>query len=144
MELELEASREVHAPRDRCWEILTDPGRAPEWLTIVDEASTDDAPGEGRIIHARGGLLGVHVTTRQRVHLWEPRDRYGWCGDRPFPLTIEITLTPVGQQRTRVDVRGHARPGRSFPVGGRLVRRAVRRQLSRSADNFVRVVRSDD
>jgi carbon monoxide dehydrogenase subunit G len=140
MEVELEESREVAAPRDDCWEVLTDPARAPEWMTAIDEASSDDEPGEGRVIHARGGLLGVHVSTQQRVHLWEPRTRYGWSGDRPFPLAIEITLTALEPERTRVDVWGHARPGRFFPVGGRMVRGAVRRQLSRSADNFQRLV----
>jgi uncharacterized protein YndB with AHSA1/START domain len=139
VEIELELSRRIAAPASRCWELITAPERAPEWLTIVSEATAEGEPGLGRVIHARGGLLGVNASTTQTVHLWEPERRYGWRGEDPFPLVIECTLHEQ-EQSTDFHVRAAAAPGRFLPVGRRMLRRTVRTQLSRSADRFQQLV----
>lgn len=141
MEISHELSRELAAPPSACWRLLTDVERAPEWLTVVDSARAEGPPGEGRIIHARGGMLGISTGARQVVHLWEPERRYGWRGEEPFPLVVECTLDEI-DAGTRFAVHAHARPGRFFPVAGTVLRRAVRSHLTRSADRFQRLVES--
>lgn len=139
MEIDVQLARTVAAPAADCWQLLTDPSRAHEWITIVSSARAEGEPGPGRIIHARGGLLGITTTTRQQVHLWEPERGYGWRGDDPFPLVVECRLdeTPDG---TTLRLDAGADPGRFFPVGTSVVRRAVHRQLHRSADRFQQIV----
>jgi carbon monoxide dehydrogenase subunit G len=139
MEIEYDLSRSLRAPVSDCWALITDPQRTPEWLTIVSDARAEGPPGEGQVISARGGLLGITTRTRQTVHLWEPERRYGWRGDDPFPLVVECTLEPAGDG-TEFRVQAAATPGRFFPVGKSVVRRAVRSQLHRSADRFQRLV----
>ena len=139
MEIEFELSRRIAAPTSICWELVTDPERAPEWLTLVTSAQAEGEPGPGRVIHARGGMLGVTTSTRQVVHLWEPQRRYGWRGEEPFPLVVECTLDEADDD-TDFHVRAAADPGRFFPVGKSVVRRAARSQFSRSADRFQRLV----
>jgi uncharacterized protein YndB with AHSA1/START domain len=140
VEIELELSRRIAAPASRCWELITAPERAPEWITIVSEATAEGEPGLGRVIHARGGLLGVHASTTQTVHLWQPERRYGWRGEDPFPLVIECTLDEEADRSTVFHVRAAAAPGRFLAVGRRVLHRTVRTQLSRSADRFQQLV----
>jgi uncharacterized protein YndB with AHSA1/START domain len=139
--ISFELSRDLAAAPADCWQLLTDVERAPEWLTIVDEAQPEGQPGEGRVIHARGGMLGIHTDTRQVVHLWEPERRYGWRGEDPFPLTVECTLDEI-DVGTRFTVAAVAEPGRFVPVAKTVLRRAARSQLTRSADRFQRLVES--
>ncbi len=139
MEIQYELSRSLRAPVATCWELITEPERAPEWMTLVTHAEAEGPPGLGRVINARGGLLGITTSTRQTVHLWEPERRYGWHGDDPFPLVVECTLEPL-DDGTEFRVEAGAEPGRFFPVARSVVRRAVRSQLHRSADRFQHLV----
>lgn len=143
MEIEERVAERVRASAAACWELLTDPGRAHEWMTVVRSAWTEDEPGAGRVVHATGGLLGVSVTTRQTVHLWEPCRRYGWRGDDPFPVVVECTLDEV-DDGTELAVAAAAAPGRFFGVARPVVRRAARRQLASSARRFRRLVEASD
>jgi carbon monoxide dehydrogenase subunit G len=141
VEIDYEATRWVAAPRHACWDLLTDPWRAHEWLTLVSSATAEGEPGVGRVIHARGGMLGISTTTEQVVHLWQPQERYGWRGDDPFPLSVEVTLREAAAD-TEFVVRATASPGGFFPVGKSVLKRALRTQFNRSADRFQRLVES--
>jgi len=139
-EIELEERRTADAPRDRCWELLTDPDRAHEWLTLVRTVRAEGGRGEGRILHGTGELLGVRMSTTQTVHLWREPEAYGWQGDDPFPMRVEIALDEESATRTVVTVRAQADPGRALGLGGPILRRAVRSTFARSADRFRRLV----
>ena len=139
MEIEYQLSRTVNAAASECWHLLTDASRAHEWMTVISSAQAQGEPGVGRIIHARGGLLGVTTSALQTVHLWEPERRYGWRGEDPFPLVVECTLDDA-DHGTEFHVEAAADPGRFFRVGKSVVRRAVHTQLNRSGDRFQRLI----
>lgn len=139
LEMDYRHSEHVAAPAATCWELLTDPSRAHEWMTIVRSAEAEGEPGPGRVIHATGGLLGVRVRTQQTVHLWEPCRRYGWQGEDPFPLVVECTLEELAAG-TELTVEAQAAPGRFFGVGRRVLRRTAHAQVAASARRFRELV----
>lgn len=94
------ASREVDAPAEVLWDLLTDPARWPEWGPSVAAAELD---GD----RLRAGALGrvrtaVGVTVPVEVTAVEPGRRWAWrvAG---IPAT-DHRVDPLGPGRCRVGI----------------------------------------
>jgi carbon monoxide dehydrogenase subunit G len=132
-----EEQRTAQAPIACCWEVLTDPTRAPEWVPFVSDASVQGPPGVGRQLTVTGSLLGISMDTSQTVDTWEAPHRYGWCADEPFPTRLRVRLAEIDETTTDIRAAIEAEPGRFVSVGARLANRTIRRQFARSADRLV-------
>lgn len=130
-------SRTVNAPREVCWQLLTDVPRTPDWLTIASDVAADGELRRGQTLRARGGALGVQVDLRLEVAHLDPPDRYGWRLTDPVPIDIGFDLTAAGQDVTRLRATVAADLGRRVPVRVRVAVRVLRGELSRSLDRFV-------
>jgi uncharacterized protein YndB with AHSA1/START domain len=132
-----EERRTARAPIACCWEVLTDPDRAPEWVPFVSAASAEGPPGVGRQLTVTGSLLGVSMDTAQTVDTWQEPHRYGWCADEPFPTRLRVRLDELDPTTTDITAAIEAEPGRFVSIGSRLANRTIRKQFGRSADRLV-------
>jgi uncharacterized protein YndB with AHSA1/START domain len=132
-----EEERTARAPITCCWEVLTDPDRAPEWVPFVSDASAAGPPGLGRELTVTGSLLGISMDTSQTVDTWEAPHRYGWCTDEPFPTRLRVRLAEIDPSTTAITAAIEAEPGRFVAIGSRLANRTIRKQFARSADRLV-------
>jgi carbon monoxide dehydrogenase subunit G len=132
-----EERRVARAPIACCWEVLTDPDRAPEWVPFVSAASAHGPPGVGRELTVTGSLLGISMDTSQTVDTWDEPERYGWCADDPFPTRLRVRLAEVDASTTDITAAIEAEPGRFVAIGSRLANRTIRKQFARSADRLV-------
>lgn len=132
-----EEARTVHAPREVCWDVLTDVERTPEWLTIASQVTAAGPLQTGQTLQARGGALGVDVDLRLTVaHLDRP-DRYAWQLEDPVPVVIAFALDDHDRHATRVTASVDADLGRRLSMRVRVAVRVLRGELSRSLDQLV-------
>ncbi|WP_052665058.1 SRPBCC family protein [Nitriliruptor alkaliphilus] len=132
-----EEVRTAHAPRELCWELLTDVERTPEWLTI---ASRVEAAGElqrGQLVHASGSALGVSVDLRLTIAHLDPPTRYGWQLTDPVPVDITFDLADHEERATRLRATVEADLGHRPAVRVRVAVRVLRGELARSLDQLV-------
>jgi uncharacterized protein YndB with AHSA1/START domain len=132
-----EESRTAHAPRELCWQVLTDVARTPEWLTIATDV---DAAGElhkGQTLHATGGALGARVDLPLTVAHLERPSRYGWRLTDPVPVDITFDLDELGDQLTSVRATVEADLARRPSMRARVAVRVLRGELARSLDQLV-------
>jgi carbon monoxide dehydrogenase subunit G len=132
-----EESRTAHAPREVCWEVLTDVERTPAWLTIAHSVTPAGELGAGQILEARGGALGVKVDLRLTVAHLDAPSRYGWRLDDPVPVAITFDLDDHEVQATRLTASVDADLGRRLSMRVRVAVRVLRGELSRSLDQLV-------
>lgn len=132
-----EESRTAHAPRTICWELLTDVGRTPEWLTIASRVEPAGELAVGQTLHAAGGALGVSVDLELTVTHLDPPERYGWRVTEPVPVDITFHLEEHAGTATRVRATVAADLGRRVPVRVRVAVRVLRGELARSLDRLV-------
>jgi uncharacterized protein YndB with AHSA1/START domain len=135
---QFEERRTVQAGVRTCWEVVTDPSRVPEWLTIATEVDADGDRGAGQVLEGRGGALGVTMALRQTVDLWEPPHRYGWAGDDPIEVRFRCALAPV--HPTTTDLHATVEAAVSSSVGARVAVRYLRRQFTRSVDHLAELI----
>lgn len=91
---------EVDAPRERVWELLTDPAELPRWWP--DAAELEPRVG-GRVLLAFGpGDVSGEVTS------WEPPTRLGFTWEASnmpgVRLHVTFTVDDLGGGRSRVGV----------------------------------------
>jgi uncharacterized protein YndB with AHSA1/START domain len=91
---------EVEAPRERVWELLTDPSELPKWWP--DAAKLEPRVG-GRVVLSFGpGDVSGEVTH------WEPPEALGFtwtASNMPgVDLHVAFTVDDLGDGRTRVRV----------------------------------------
>lgn len=134
-----EEHREVGAPPEVVWAVLTDPGRLTEWLTIARSVDAEGAPGAGQTLRVTGGHLGVSRTVTAHVDVWEPTTRYGWASDEPLALRFRYHLGD-GPDATRVEAAVSADLAGLPRVATRLAVRSLRREFTRSLDHFADLV----
>lgn len=134
-----EESRTAHAPREVCWDLLTDVGRTPEWLTIADRVEPAGQLRRGQTLHAAGGALGVSVDLRLTVAHLEPPARYGWQLTDPVPIDITFDLDDHHDHERATLLRAtvEADLGRRLSVRVRVAVRVLRGELARSLDQLV-------
>jgi uncharacterized protein YndB with AHSA1/START domain len=121
------ASIEIAAPPDVVWELIMDPHRLGEWVTIHRRLISCDegAPREGfrmdQQIHMRGVSLDIHWKLAElrpgRLAVWDGR------GPARSRAHSEYVLAPAGGGGTRFDYRNEFRA----PLGpvGAIVSRAL-------------------
>lgn len=93
-------SVDVDAPRERVWELLTDPAELPRWWP--DAAQLEPGVG-GRIVltFGPGGVSG-------EITRWEPPAELGFTWEASnmpgVQLHVAFTLADLGDGRSRVSV----------------------------------------
>jgi uncharacterized protein YndB with AHSA1/START domain len=91
---------EVDAPRDRVWQLLTDPAELPRWWP--DAAELEPRVGGRVVLNFGPGDVSGEITT------WEPPRAlaFTWIGsDRPtVELHVAFTVDDLGDGRSRVSV----------------------------------------
>lgn len=132
-----EELRTAHAPRELCWELLTDVERTPEWLTIASQVEAAGTLHRGQLLHASGSALGVSVDLQLTVAHLEPPTRYGWQLTDPVPVDITFDLADHDEGATRVRAAVEADLGRRLSVRVRVAVRVLRGELARSLDQLV-------
>jgi carbon monoxide dehydrogenase subunit G len=137
---ELEESREVDAPIEACWNVLTDPALGAHWLAFADEVQAEGEPGIGQKLLAKGSLLGAPINASSEVDKFDEPRVFGWSGAKPFPTDFRFELTEIDASTTRIDSTVALDPGRFFPVGKRMAMRAVRGQVRKSADALASLI----
>jgi uncharacterized protein YndB with AHSA1/START domain len=131
-------TRTIHAPREVCWDVLTDVERTPEWLTIASQVETEGELARGRTLAARGGALGVQVDLRLEVAELERPTRYGWRLTDPVPVDITFGLEDADHPAaTRLRATVEADLGRRPRMRVRVAVRVLRGELSTSLDKLV-------
>lgn len=74
---------EIAAPIDRVWELVMDPDRLGDWVTIHDSVSEvpEGDLGEGSEFRQSMKLKGVPLKVRWRVAEWDPPNHALWLGE---------------------------------------------------------------
>jgi uncharacterized protein YndB with AHSA1/START domain len=139
---------EIDAPPERVWEVVMDPRRLADWVTIhrrlgdvpprLERGSTFE-----QTLNLRGAPLHVAWTV---VDVDRPR-RAVWEGQGPAHSRASIVyeLRPDGEKRTRFDYTNEFRPpgGALGAVAGRvLVGGLSQREAQRSLQRLKQLVES--
>lgn len=134
--------RTVPAPRDEVWEVVADPYHLPRWWPRVErvEEVTDDTWTKV-MVSSRGKAVRLDYT---RVEAEPPR-RMVWrheVDESPFERVLadsvlEIELEPDGDS-TRVAMTIDQKLRGKSRFGGRIVKRAAKRQLDEALDGLKR------
>jgi uncharacterized protein YndB with AHSA1/START domain len=131
---EVTRARTVAAPRERVWELVSDPFYLPRWWPSVARVEDATALAWTSVLKTpRGATVRADYT---RTEYEEPR-RIGWqqeLEESPFERVFSSASTAVrleeaGDGSTRVELRAEERLRGRYRLGGWLVRRAARRRL---------------
>jgi uncharacterized protein YndB with AHSA1/START domain len=133
----LERSIEIDAPRERVYEVLTDPRCLGEWVTIQDEL--EEAPEgrdlvEGDTLRQRMKVAGQSFKLSWTVIEADPPSRIEWEGTGPVGSKARAVydLEENGKGGTRFTyLNEYAMPGGPM---GRLAGRAVMKASGGEAD----------
>jgi uncharacterized protein YndB with AHSA1/START domain len=137
-------SRVVGAPRERVWELVSDPYHLPRWWPTVQrvEDVSDDAwttvatSSRGRAV--RFDWSRVYISAPERI-VWRQE-----LDQTPFERFLRESLTgvilePAGDS-TKVELRIVRKMRGLARFGGIQMRRAVRRELDGALDQLEAVV----
>ena len=136
-------ARTIPAPRDEVWEVVVDPYHLPRWWPRVERVEEVTGAAWTKVMmSSRGRAVRSDFT---RVETDAPR-RVLWrqeVDESPFERllsesTIEITLEPDGDDRTRVRLTADQALRGKTRFGGVMVRRATRRNLDEALDGLRR------
>ena len=137
---------DIDASPERVWEVVMDPRRLADWVTIHRELG--DAPSTlkqgstfGQTLNLRGAHLHVGWTV---VDIDRPR-RAVWQGQGPAHSSASIVyeLQAVGEQATRFDYTNEFKPpgGPLGAVAGRLLVGGLsQREAQRSLERLKQLV----
>jgi uncharacterized protein YndB with AHSA1/START domain len=91
---------EVDAPRDRVWQLLTDPAELPRWWP--DAAELEPGVGGRIVLNFGPGNVSGEITH------WEPPSALGFTwipSDQPgLELHVVFTVDDLGDGRSRVSI----------------------------------------
>ena len=142
---EVTRSRTVRAPRDRVWQLVSDPFHLPRWwpATARVEDATEDA-WTSVLRTPRGATVRADFT---RTEIEPPR-RIVWrqeLEESPFERVFSsavtaIELEPEGDEATRVALTTAEQLRGRYRLGGWIVRRAARRRLDEALEGIVGAV----
>ena len=119
-------STEIAAPRERVWDVVMDPERLRDWVTIHRKLVHADKgpPRVGFEMEQQIHLRGVSLDVRWRLVECEPSAKAVWEGRGPARSRARTEYVLSGEDdKTRFDYRNEFRP----PLGpiGALVSRAL-------------------
>ena len=133
------------APAD-VWEVVMDPRRLHDWVTIHRRLGpVPERLEKGSSFEQSLGLRGAHVTVHWTVVALDPPRRAVWEGRGPAHshASIEYRLEPLGERATRFEyVNEFKAPGGPLgAVAGRvLVAGVSHREAQHSLERLKRVV----
>jgi uncharacterized protein YndB with AHSA1/START domain len=86
----IEKQIELDAPREKTWQMLTDPQELARWF-----------PLEARVEPGKGGKIslswGPNYEGTAAIEVWEPGRRFGWVDSASGqPVTVEWTIEARG------------------------------------------------
>jgi uncharacterized protein YndB with AHSA1/START domain len=111
---EVSASIEIHAPPEEVYDLVLDPNRLDEWVTIHRKVNRSDkgAPEAGfemdQTLHLRGATFKVHWTLTEASR----PDHATWEGRGPAHSYARTTyrLTPMDGDATRFEYENEFKP----------------------------------
>lgn len=138
-------SRDVAAPADHVWEVMTDLERAPQVISAIAEVERlDDGDGFGVGTRWREtrDMFGRRATEELEVTVVEPGRSYtveADGGDGVYCSTT--TVAPIDEHSSRLSMTFGYRPGGIVPrvlaaTVGRLGEGATRKALRRDLDDI--------
>lgn len=125
-----------------CFDVVTDPDRASEWVSMASRVTAEGDPGVGRVLHIKAGLIGMTINIVATVTDWDEPTAYAYGGETPFHQHMRFTFTPDGDDTTmRCQVAFD--PGRFFKLGtGKVAARTFGRQFEGDLDRLVVLIES--
>jgi uncharacterized protein YndB with AHSA1/START domain len=139
----------IDAPPARVWEVVMDPHRLADWVTI--HRRVRDVPAQlkrGSTFEQTLNLRGAHLHVVWRVVDLEPPRRAEWQGQGPAHSRASIVyeLRPDGESRTIFDYTNEFKPpgGPLGAVAGRvLVGGLSQREAQRSLQRLKALIESE-
>jgi uncharacterized protein YndB with AHSA1/START domain len=144
---EVKRERTVAAPRERVWELVSDPFHLPRWwpATARVEDVEDDA-WTSVLRTPRGNTVRADYT---RVETDPPR-RIAWrqeLEESPFERVFSSAVTAIELEQeghaTRVALMSAERLRGRYRLGGWIVRRAARRRLDEALAGIAGAVEAE-
>jgi uncharacterized protein YndB with AHSA1/START domain len=140
---------EIDAPPARVWEVVMDPHRLADWVTI--HRRVGEVPARlrrGSTFEQTLNLRGAHLHVVWTVVDLEPPQRAEWEGQGPAHSRASIVyeLRPDGESRTIFDYTNEFRPpgGALGAVAGRvLVGGLSQREAQRSLQRLKALIESE-
>lgn len=131
----------INAPVERCYEILTDFERYPEWAADLKEVTVLERDGEGRplIVEFRAAAMGRSTTYRLRYDYSDAPNKLGWVldeGDIQRELDGAYHLQPSSDDPGSTDVVYELSIDLIMPIPGFVKRRAEARILKTALDQL--------
>lgn len=147
--MKVEREVEIGASPERVYEVVMDPRRLEDWVTI--HAELKEAPAgelaEGSELSQCLRLAGQKFTVRWRVVQDDCPRRVVWEGRGPVGSKARVVyeLAPDGDGGTRFTyINEYSLPGGALGrLGGRAVAPASRRESERSLSKLKRLLESD-
>jgi uncharacterized protein YndB with AHSA1/START domain len=131
---EVTRARTVAAPRERVWELVSDPFHLPRWWPSTARVEDATALAWTSVLKTpRGATVRADYTRTE----YDPPGRIGWqqeLEESPFErvfssASVAVQLEAQGEAATRVELTAQERLRGRYRLGGWLVRRAARRRL---------------
>lgn len=146
--MKVEREIAIAAPPERVYEVLMDPTRLGDWVTI--HAGLKDAPPgelkEGSELSQALRLAGSKFTVRWRVVEDDSPTRVVWEGSGPMHSKAKVVyeLAPDGNGGTRFTYANeYSLPGGPLGrLGGRAVAPASRRESEKSLEKLKKLLES--
>jgi uncharacterized protein YndB with AHSA1/START domain len=131
---EVTRARTVAAPRERVWDLVSDPFHLPRWWPSTARVEDATALAWTSVLKTpRGATVRADYTRTD----YDPPRRIGWqqeLEESPFERVFSSASTSIGlesdgDESTRVELTAQERLRGRYRLGGWLVRRAARRRL---------------
>ena len=132
-----QVQREIQAPPDKVWTVMTDVEAWPEWTaSIASMERLDDAPfGVGSRVRIRQPKFPAVVW---RVTDYEPGRYFAWgTSSAGMKVTAGHRIDPAGSGRSRVTLSLRQK-GPLAPVFGLLFKRLTLRYMNLEAEGLAR------
>jgi uncharacterized protein YndB with AHSA1/START domain len=138
-------SRTIAAPRERLWELVSDPHHLPRWWPRVERVEDVDGDAFTEVMKtSKGKLVRVdfrlrHAAADAQLLVWE-QQLEGTPFERLFSSAeTRVRLEPAGEA-TEVTLELEQRLSGFFPrFGGFMVRRAAAATLEQALDGLERI-----
>jgi len=138
------ATVDVPVPQDRVWDVIADPGRYGEWLTIHTKWK-DGAPErfvQGAQVAEVVTMLGMANTITWTVEELEApsRLRISGVGMAGVRSTFTLAVEPRGEGASRVGIDAEFEGQMIVGALGAAVEKDAKEQLERSLEGFATLV----
>jgi uncharacterized protein YndB with AHSA1/START domain len=138
-------SRNVAAPSDAVWDLVSDPHHLPRWWPQVQRVEEVTENAWTKVLRTpRGKTVRADYS---RVE-WQPPRRLVWrqeIEESPFEEILEEAVTMIelsadGDASTRVELCAEQELHGRYRLGGFMLRRATKRQLDEALDGIEQAV----